>query len=221
MFLISISTLAAAARWEWPSCQEHDTVIRNAGRALFMNLLGFGAEHGCFHDDCTMSDKFATTSLEACINLCHTIPECAWWSFGSEEGMQKCWLRVADDGREVASAENSAAKGFVSGAKTCVHPEVRELDIGNRQCWIDGFEYDTCCDPKFGPQGNQQCWDGLFNWRLCCFPEVEQLGGGGGSSTAAGGSAGSMAVEGGGGGGSSSSGDPDVDGGGAGGRVEL
>jgi len=37
----------------------------------------------------------------------------------------------------------------------------------------DGFNYDTCCDPKFGPNGNSQCWDGMFNYNRCCFPRDE------------------------------------------------
>lgn len=57
---------------------------------------------------------------------------------------------------------------------------------------VTGFNYDTCCDPKFGPSGNSQCpalrlipldiawicivlkcqgWDGVFNYDRCCFPK--------------------------------------------------
>eukprot|EP00439_Symbiodinium_sp_Y106_P053261 s5253_g7.t1 len=35
---------------DWPGCQENNMVIRNAGRALFTNLQGFGATVGCFQE---------------------------------------------------------------------------------------------------------------------------------------------------------------------------
>lgn len=63
------------------------------------------------------------SKLESCINVCHTLPECSWWVFGTEEGMTKCWLRVADDGRENGD-------GWSSGAKTCAPPDTAELIMG-------------------------------------------------------------------------------------------
>lgn len=158
------------SRFAYPSCLEKDVVIRNAGRALFFNVAGFGATQGCFQDDCTLSDKFAAKSMESCINLCYTVPECSWWTFGEENGQGKCWIRVADDGRE-----KQEGKGWVSGAKVCLHPEAHELEMGNADCWIDGFDYDTCCDPKFGLEGNVQCWDGHYSHKVCCFPQVTEL----------------------------------------------
>merc|ERR1719161_1944929 len=85
---------------QWPGCQEQNTVIRNAGRALFTNLAGFGATAGCFLDDCQNSDKFVANELESCAKVCHTLPECQWWVWGTEEGQQKCWFRTGDSGRE-------------------------------------------------------------------------------------------------------------------------
>jgi len=171
--IISLATAAAtavsgvsASASSWPQCIEQNTVIRNAGKALFTNVAGFGAASGCFQDDCKNTDKFAVSKLESCINVCHTLPECSWWVFGTEEGMTKCWLRVADDGRENGD-------GWSSGAKTCAPPDTAELIMGNQECWVDGFDYNTCCDPKFGPNGNTQCWDGMFNYNRCCFPRHE------------------------------------------------
>ncbi|CAD7952732.1 unnamed protein product [Amoebophrya sp. A25] len=155
--------LTKASRFSWPDCLEKDTVVRNAGRALFLNMGAFGATEGCYNDDCSMTDKFAAKSYESCINVCYTIPECSWWSFGQEDGQSKCWIRVADDGRE-------HQEGFITGAKVCMHEDARELDMGNGACWIDGFDYDTCCDPKFGPEGNRSCWDGHFSYQACCVP---------------------------------------------------
>lgn len=107
-------------------------------------FTGYGAAAGCFIDDCINTDKFAVSTLENCISVCNTIPECNYWVFGEEEGMQKCWyifqhvallgscvgsdlfpfalvnvsslrLRVADDGRE-------AGEGWTSGHKSCQPP---------------------------------------------------------------------------------------------------
>ncbi|CAD7955777.1 unnamed protein product [Amoebophrya sp. A120] len=150
----------------WPACMEQNTVIRNAGKALFTNVAGYGAAAGCFIDDCINTDKFAVSTLENCIAVCNSVPECNWWVFGEEEGMQKCWLRVADDGRE-------EGEGWTSGAKSCQPVDTEKLILGNTECWMDGFDYDTCCDPKFGPNGNTQCWDGMFNFNRCCFPRME------------------------------------------------
>merc|ERR1711918_12631 len=94
----ALATSVAAA--EWPACIEQNTVIRNAGKALFENIAGYGAAAGCFIDDCQNTDKFAVSTIENCITVCNSIPECNHWVFGEEEGMQKCWMRVADDGRE-------------------------------------------------------------------------------------------------------------------------
>ncbi|CAD7970115.1 unnamed protein product [Amoebophrya sp. A120] len=159
-------TYAGKPHQPYPHCLEKDVVIRNAGRALFLNMGAFGAIEGCYNDDCTMTDKFAAPDFETCINMCYTIPECTWWSFGTEksDNMTKCWIRVADDGRE----ELGEGSGFVSGAKVCLPETVKEYPMGNAGCWIDGFDYDMCCDPKFGSAGNTQCWDGHFSHERCC-----------------------------------------------------
>jgi hypothetical protein len=44
---------------EWPTCIEHNTVIRNAGQSIFTNVQGYGAVSGCFMEDCKNTDKFA------------------------------------------------------------------------------------------------------------------------------------------------------------------
>lgn len=151
---------------EWPACQEHNTVIRNAGQALFTNLQGFGATIGCFLDDCLSSDKFVAGEIESCAKVCHSLPECEWWVWGSEEGEQKCWFRTGDAGRE-------AGEGWVSGHKKCAPPGTEVLTMGNTECWAEGFGYDQCCDAKYGPNGNAQCWDGVYNYDRCCFPKDE------------------------------------------------
>eukprot|EP00439_Symbiodinium_sp_Y106_P020455 s6408_g2.t1 len=98
--------------------------------------------------------------------VCQSLPECEFWVWGQEEGEQKCWFRLGDDGRE-------AGEGWISGGRACHPPGQQAIVMGNVECWIDGFNYDTCCDPKFGPSGNAQCWDGVFNYDRCCFPKDE------------------------------------------------
>lgn len=147
----------------WPDCIEQSTVIRNNGKALFTNVSGYGAAAGCFLDDCKNTDKFGVTDLMSCVNVCHTIESCKFWVFGVEEGMTKCWVRTDDSGRE-------AGDGWSSGSRTCMPADVQKLIEGNDECWVDGFDYGTCCEPKFGPNGNTQCWDGMFNYNRCCFP---------------------------------------------------
>lgn len=151
---------------EWPGCQETNTVIRNAGQALFTNLQGFGATIGCFLDDCLSSDKFVAGEIESCAKVCHSLPECEYWVWGTEEGEQKCWFRTGDAGRE-------AGDGWISGHKKCSPPGTEVLPMGNNECWAEGFGYDQCCDAKYGPNGNAQCWDGVYNYDRCCFPKDE------------------------------------------------
>lgn len=151
---------------EWPACQEQNTVIRNAGQALFANLQGYGATIGCFLDDCMATDKFVAAEIESCTKVCHSMPECAFWVWGTEEGEQKCWFRTGDAGRE-------AGEGWISGSKTCVPPGTQALTMGNDECWAEGFGYPECCDAKYGPNGNAQCWDGVYNYDRCCFPKEE------------------------------------------------
>eukprot|EP00927_Polykrikos_kofoidii_P005205 TRINITY_DN12078_c0_g2_i1.p2 TRINITY_DN12078_c0_g2~~TRINITY_DN12078_c0_g2_i1.p2 ORF type:complete len:170 (+),score=27.55 TRINITY_DN12078_c0_g2_i1:94-603(+) len=158
------STWIYARAQTWPSCQQDGVVIRNANKAFFTNLQGFGATVGCFQDDCTNSDKFVGNSIEHCAKVCLSLPECEFWVWGPEDGEQKCWFRFADDGRE-------QGKGFISGAKACHPPGQQAVPMGNAECWIDGFDYNFCCDPKLGPGGKPQCWDGEFNVTRCCFPK--------------------------------------------------
>merc|ERR1712048_635442 len=161
-----VATPAKPAGTPWPDCQEKNTVIHNAGQALFTNLQGYGATIGCFLDDCMSSDKFVASEIESCTKVCHSLPECEYWVWGNEEGEQKCWFRTGDDGRE-------AGEGWISGRKSCAPPGTQVLALGNNECWAEGFGYDQCCDAKFGPNGNAQCWDGVYNYDRCCFPKEE------------------------------------------------
>lgn len=46
---------------------------------------------------------------------------------------------------------------------------------GNPLCWTEGFGYNECCLPEYGPEGNGQCWDGVFTYEKCCFAPKEEL----------------------------------------------
>jgi len=150
----------------WPGCQEQNTVIRNAGQALFTNLQGYGATIGCFLDDCMSTDKFVASEIDSCTKVCASLPECEFWVWGTEEGEQKCWFRTGDAGRE-------AGEGWISGKKACAPPGTQPMVMGNSECWAEGFGYNECCDAKYGPNGNAQCWDGVYNYDRCCFPKEE------------------------------------------------
>lgn len=147
----------------WPGCQERDTVIRDSGQALFANLEALGAIVGCHLDDCLHTDKFAAAEVESCARACHSVPGCAWWVRGDEEGEAKCWLRTGDRGRE-------AGEGWISGHRGCAPLGTETLVMGNSECWSEGFGYGGCCDPRYGPNGNAECWDGVYTFDRCCFP---------------------------------------------------
>mmetsp|Transcript_39003 Transcript_39003/g.61762 ORF Transcript_39003/g.61762 Transcript_39003/m.61762 type:complete len:175 (+) Transcript_39003:77-601(+) len=164
LFVVFLGQSAVAQ--DWPACQEQNTVIRNAGQALFTNLQGYGATIGCFIDDCMNTDKFVASEIESCTKVCISLPECEYWVWGTEEGEQKCWFRTGDSGRE-------AGEGWVSGKKGCHPPGLEPMAMGNSECWAEGFGYNECCDAKYGPNGNAQCWDGVYNYDRCCFPKEE------------------------------------------------
>merc|ERR1712129_575841 len=104
---------------DWPACQEQNTVIRNAGRALFTNLQGFGATVGCFQDDCQNSDKFVASSVESCTKVCLSLPECEFWVWGQEEvnkSVGSVWAMMAGRLARVGFLEQEVA-----------HPLARQL----------------------------------------------------------------------------------------------
>uniref|UniRef100_A0A6T1H7Q6 Apple domain-containing protein n=1 Tax=Alexandrium monilatum TaxID=311494 RepID=A0A6T1H7Q6_9DINO len=120
-----VLTLAAAglrctAASGWPGCQEKDTVIRMAGQPCFEDLQSFGVKAGCFEDDCSNTDKFKATKVESCAYVCKSLELCQWWTYGEQDGMKKCFLRVGDAGRETAD-------GWVSGAKECAPDNAAEI----------------------------------------------------------------------------------------------
>ncbi|CAK9013598.1 Aminopeptidase YwaD (Arginyl aminopeptidase) (BSAP) (Leucyl aminopeptidase) [Durusdinium trenchii] len=45
--------------------------------------------------------------------------------------------------------------------------------IAPSACW-EGFQYEECCGPWFGPYGNASCWDQTFTPQRCCGEEYAE-----------------------------------------------
>merc|ERR1712216_373170 len=114
LVLLSCGQWTPAAASAWPDCQEKDVVIRVAGQPCNEDLTPYLRKDtkGCLAEDCSNTDKFAAASATACARMCRELDLCKWWSFGEQDGAQKCFLRVGDKGRE-------ASAGWPSGAKAC------------------------------------------------------------------------------------------------------
>eukprot|EP00418_Pyrodinium_bahamense_P097162 CAMPEP_0179030540 /NCGR_PEP_ID=MMETSP0796-20121207/10616_1 /TAXON_ID=73915 /ORGANISM="Pyrodinium bahamense, Strain pbaha01" /LENGTH=97 /DNA_ID=CAMNT_0020726721 /DNA_START=18 /DNA_END=311 /DNA_ORIENTATION=- len=91
-----------------------------AGQPCFDDLRNFGVKEGCYENDCSNTDKFKATKVESCAHVCSNVELCKWWTYGEQDDMKKCFLRVGDAGRE-------SGDGWVSGAKDCVPDNVKEL----------------------------------------------------------------------------------------------
>jgi len=73
----------------------------------------------------------------------------------------------------VAPVEPSAAPADVDAAHVLSNvdpvPPAEEF-AGSSKCWTDGFTFDMCCSPTYGPGGNAACWDTVYNYQRCCAP---------------------------------------------------
>mmetsp|Transcript_11229 Transcript_11229/g.20499 ORF Transcript_11229/g.20499 Transcript_11229/m.20499 type:complete len:611 (-) Transcript_11229:71-1903(-) len=101
----------------WPWCIHNNWVIHgnDYSQALLRDLSGHGAASGCRNNNCSATDKFDSEEKEKCAEVCQAVLGCAWWSFGEEDGKNRCWLRSAENHRE-------RRYGFSSGPKDC-HPK--------------------------------------------------------------------------------------------------
>lgn len=155
---------------EYPDCIDGDTILRGAGMyAVFIDATRFGKSTGCFNEDCVSTDKFASESADECARTCMAVEECTFWTYGDEDGVNKCWVRNGDGGRE-------AKAGFKAGSKFCAPQDAVAMalaqqadETGNPACWVGGFSYELCCSGHYGPGGNAVCWDGSFTYEKCCF----------------------------------------------------
>jgi len=169
----AVSASQDCAPPEFPECVEDNVILRGAGMyAVFIDAFRFGKQSGCFNDDCSSTDKFGSDSMEECATTCLSVEECTHWTFGAEDGSNKCWLRNGDGGKE-------AKEGFKGGSKFCSPQDAAtsylqaEQETGNSACWVGGFSYELCCSSHYGPGGNAVCFDGSFTYEKCCFrPEL-------------------------------------------------
>lgn len=84
---------------------------------LVLNLTRYGATSGCWLDNCAETDVFTSETLERCSVACFEEPSCHWWTWGTEDGVRKCWLREKRNGREKRF-------GFASGHRHCADTEL-------------------------------------------------------------------------------------------------
>lgn len=105
--------LAGSSAEGYPGCAVSGVVLRHVGEhAIFEDMSTHGAS-GCFQNNCKRTDKFNSKDRGVCARLCAELEECTHWSFGMQDGSQKCFLRKSDEGRQ------AAPPGWVSGAKAC------------------------------------------------------------------------------------------------------
>jgi hypothetical protein len=152
----------------WPECLHKDVAYENndRGEALWFDATAFGshATEGCSSGDCMYTDKMVVTSVAACGTLCSKVPDCKYWTYGEEDSLTKCWLRLTDE------SQNKAV-GKISGSATCGSYAPVILSAwtdGDNKCWSAGFTADLCCDQRFGSQGKAECWDASFTFNMCC-----------------------------------------------------
>ncbi|CAE7685021.1 Tbc1d10b [Symbiodinium sp. CCMP2592] len=110
---------SSAAAVGYPGCTQPSVVLRHAGaHAIFADVSVFGAA-GCWQNDCKNSDKFIADSPVLCARTCSELGDCTHWTFGEQDGAQKCFFRKSDGGREVL-------EGWSSGTKACAPPSLPE-----------------------------------------------------------------------------------------------
>lgn len=134
-----------AALAEYPQCAVADVVLRHSGEhAIFADMSTHG-HAGCFQNDCAMTDKFQAEDRGTCARLCADLDECTHWTYGTQDGLTKCFLRKSDGGREQAF-------GWSSGVKACAPPALPPAftaltfaeSEGLRAC--DGGKSEKCPD---------------------------------------------------------------------------
>jgi len=127
----------------YPKCAQKDLVLRHAGaHAIFVDVSGYGSS-GCWQNDCKNSDKFDAADMGMCARACGKLPECTHWSYGEQGGVNKCFFRKSDGGRE-------NAEGWVSGSRSCAPPELPDafmaLTAGELLKVCDAGKSDACPD---------------------------------------------------------------------------
>lgn len=121
----------ASTRTTWPECVHRNVIVHgyDLGEALMVDLSKHGAKAGCWNDDCTETDKFDCGSMERCAEVCHEVAACQWWTFGSEDGVTKCWIRTGRHGREKRYGFSSGPRGCSLAANATAAGEIAVANI--------------------------------------------------------------------------------------------
>lgn len=134
---------AADSNAPYPQCAQQGHVFRHAGaHAIFVDFSAAGSA-GCWQNDCKNTDKFNTHEQGICARWCAQTPECTHWSFGEQDGSNKCFFRKSDGGGE-------ASDGWVSGSKSCAPPAVPDALMALKASEVvapcDAGKSDACPD---------------------------------------------------------------------------
>ena len=120
----SFLLLVGAAAQEYPACVESNVVLRHAGaHAIFVDLSAH-ATKGCWQNDCKNTDKWTAEDKGICARVCAQVDDCQFWTFGEQEGANKCFLRKGDGGRE-------NLEGWSAGRKSCTPPSPQAAQLAN------------------------------------------------------------------------------------------
>eukprot|EP00929_Paragymnodinium_shiwhaense_P087060 TRINITY_DN47373_c0_g1_i1.p1 TRINITY_DN47373_c0_g1~~TRINITY_DN47373_c0_g1_i1.p1 ORF type:complete len:836 (-),score=188.48 TRINITY_DN47373_c0_g1_i1:689-3196(-) len=111
---------------------------------------------------------------ESCWGFGFTWDTCCHPSFGPE-GNEACWddyfnhkRCCRQDASEAASqAEPSFTVERQQRDETSYQEAVKGLLLGG-DCWDRDFNWEHCCDLKFGRTGNVECWDEHHTFVQCC-----------------------------------------------------
>jgi len=127
----------------YPACVQKDVVLRHAeAHAIFVDLSAVGSA-GCWQNDCKHTDKFDVADMGTCARTCAKLPECTHWSFGEQGGVNKCFFRKSDGGRE-------NAEGFYAAIKQCAPPELSDAWMALKASEVlqacDAGKSDVCPD---------------------------------------------------------------------------
>jgi len=139
------TVIVRAAAQMYPQCVEQKIVFRHAGaHAIFVDLSQYGTA-GCWQSDCKNTDKFNAEDPSICGRICAQVEECTHWSFGEQDGANKCFLRKSDGGREEADGWLSGQKACAPGPVPAAYAALVAADIPALQA-CDGGKSDQCPD---------------------------------------------------------------------------
>ncbi|CAE8586997.1 unnamed protein product [Polarella glacialis] len=126
----------------YPDCRESGVVHRHAAAHAIFEDLSFYGHAGCFQNNCKLTDKFNAEDPSLCARVCAQVEACEHWTFGTQDGVTKCFLRKSDDARQ-------SVGGWVSGAKSCAPPPIPGAQLALATVQSAGI---MACDKGKGPE---------------------------------------------------------------------